>query len=255
MSTNKDSLEGPKAYKEYIASNIDDYLAYQRAAGENEPEMTKMLRALLRERLDSRAPLSVLDVGCGNGNTLVHIGKEFPHWSYLGVDVVPELIEQGRQMFGALPNFRLEVCDAHEVAHRFDSAFDIVIIWRALLSFEDWQAALAAAHKLTRKGGSLIVSTLVNNVEVDLDIISTAHDSLGEGNTLPVKVLSPSVIRKAFEDLGTSHYRADKFHIGADLPKQVGTNRTYTVRMADGSRRQFAYGLLIDHWHIIYAVI
>ena len=62
----------------------------------SELENTETLRQRLTELLNSLEAQSLLDIGCGDFTWMKEIA--FPH-KYIGVDIVPELIETNNLMF------------------------------------------------------------------------------------------------------------------------------------------------------------
>ena len=64
-----------------------------------------------------RHPRSILDLGCGTGNTLEAISRKYPDCT--GVDLLPAMVEYGRK---ARPSLRLEVGDMRKV--RLNRTFD-----------------------------------------------------------------------------------------------------------------------------------
>ena len=247
-------MSGTVVYKDYIASNIAGYRDYQRRALEREPEMTKLLRALLAERLDAARAYSVLDIGCGNGNTMFHLRAHHPHWTFLGVDVVPELVEDGRRLFEGIDGVELEVADAHTVDEQLAGRrFEVVLLWRVLQGLSDWSRALAAAFRLAAPGGHVIVSTLVNDADVDLALTMRDYTAAGEVKEAPLRIFSGPRVEAACRELGATELEVTPFAIQVDLPRPETGLNTFTVPLADGHRLQYAGGALVDHWKLVHA--
>jgi ubiquinone/menaquinone biosynthesis C-methylase UbiE len=240
----------PKPYREYIESNLDEYRAYQRKALATEPEMTKLLKRLLAERLDTTPAYRVLDIGCGNGNTMFHLASAFPHWRYTGFDIVPGLIEDGKRLFANLPNLELFVADAHTI--EIAEPYDIVLIWRVLQGLEDWQRSVEAAYRATRKGGHLIISTLLNDADVDVAFVMHDYQAEGDVKEAPLRLFSLARLRAFCEGLGVRSFHVEPFDMPIDLPRPAKGLNTYTVPLEDGHRLQLAGGLLVDHWKIVH---
>ncbi len=239
----------PKEYKEYIQSNIVDYLAYQRRALENEPEMTKRLKAMLRNRFNESSEMHVLDIGCGNGNTMFHLRHAFPRWHYTGVDVVANLIDDGRKLFSNIDNIELHVGDAHDV--KFKKQFGLVLLWRVLQGLGDWERAMRAAFKQTEAGGYLIISTLLNDADVDISVLMRDHTAEGAVKDVPLHILSLSRFEAFCRREGAKTFESEPFEMPIDLPRPERGLNTYTRRLQDGKRIQIAGGLLVDHWKIV----
>jgi SAM-dependent methyltransferase len=77
----------------------------------------------LLEALDEGVvPFSVLDVGCGLGDLFGYLGRTGRQVDYLGVDIVPQMVEQARARH---PEGRFEVCNILESPPR--RRFDLVL--------------------------------------------------------------------------------------------------------------------------------
>ena len=241
-----------KRYKDYIESNIAAYKEYQLKARNNEPEMTKFLKVLLKKRFQEADPLDVLEVGCGNGNTLFHLRKDFPVWKYSGFDVVQDLITQGQELFHD-QDLNLFVADAELEQPDLLNKFDLVLVWRMLQGLQDWQKSLQSCSSFVRKGGCMLISTLVNEDDVYLDCVMTEHTATGSVRDVPIKIFSLRQMREELAKLGLEIEHMDSFQMPIAIdPPENGLN-TYTVKMQDQSNMQLAGGLLVDHWKLIFA--
>jgi len=84
-----------------LALNCGFYAAFARPFAASRPVADPALTAIL-PHIPQRA--RVLDAGCGNGRLALLLDRERPGATYLGVDVVPELIEAARAQAGQLTN-------------------------------------------------------------------------------------------------------------------------------------------------------
>jgi len=55
--------------------------------------------------------LEVLDLGCGHGDILPYLNGRFSNISYLGVDLLPEFVEEANRRHGHLANARFVLTD------------------------------------------------------------------------------------------------------------------------------------------------
>jgi ubiquinone/menaquinone biosynthesis C-methylase UbiE len=244
-----------KPYKEYIQANIENYVAHYRQFVGNEPEMTKLLKYLLEERLDTAPAYRVLDIGCGNGNTMYHLNSSFPHWHYTGIDVVQSLVEDGNRLFAELNNIELLVGDAYTSDRQFSQPFDIVLLWRVLSGLGDWQQAIASAYRATRKGGNLMVATLLNENDVDIAMVRRDYSAPGEVKEAPLRIFSLPRFKAFCESLGIQDFFIQPFEIPIDLPRPEQGLSTFTVQLENDRRLQISGGALIDHWKIVHIVV
>jgi SAM-dependent methyltransferase len=85
---------------------------------------------------DKRRINTVLDVGCGFGDFGVWLGEMHPAVRYTGVDINPNLVEEGRKRY----KLDLSVVDVDSIS---DNAYDLVIangIFNFRLEHEDHEA-------------------------------------------------------------------------------------------------------------------
>jgi SAM-dependent methyltransferase len=108
--------------------------------------------ALLRASV--RAGESVLDVGCGCGDsTLALAALVTETGTVCGVDVSGAMLELARARAADLPHVELVQADAAE--HRFDSRFDLVFSRFGVMFFADPVAAFANLHTALSANGRL----------------------------------------------------------------------------------------------------
>jgi 2-polyprenyl-3-methyl-5-hydroxy-6-metoxy-1,4-benzoquinol methylase len=107
------------------------------------------------EAVRSRAPRTLLDLGCGEGWLIRALAN--PAMRLTGVDVVPSLIEQA--LAGGGGDFHLASYE-DIAAGRFRIAVEVVVCNFSLLGKESVEAIIAAMPSLLTPGGSLIVQTL-----------------------------------------------------------------------------------------------
>jgi SAM-dependent methyltransferase len=113
------------------------------------------------ERLLAFGPVergeTVLDVGCGAGQTSRDAARLSVTGSVLGVDVSEAMLERARSLTAAagLGNVTYELADAER--HRFEPEhFDVVVSRFGLMFFADPAAAFANLARALRPGGRLV---------------------------------------------------------------------------------------------------
>ena len=103
-----------------------------------------------------RPGLTVLDIGCGTGVITRDIAAAVaPHGRVVGVDVNVALIEEARQVHGAVPALTFEVCDVYTLPFR--AAFDLVSAARVLQWLVHPLDAVRMLVAATKPGGQVIL--------------------------------------------------------------------------------------------------
>ena len=102
----------------------------------------------------SRSPVSALDIGCGEGwlvRTLAEHGV-----GAIGVDVVPELVEQARKSGG---EFRIASYEA-VAAGELDVKVDVAVANFSLIGKESVENLIRRVPSLLNPGGALVIQTI-----------------------------------------------------------------------------------------------
>jgi 2-polyprenyl-3-methyl-5-hydroxy-6-metoxy-1,4-benzoquinol methylase len=100
------------------------------------------------------APRSALDIGCGEGWLVRALGERGVQ--ALGIDAIPELVEQARQSGG---NF--ELCSYMELnSGRLAQTFDAVVCNFSLLGEQSVLDVFTTVPGLLNRGGTCLVQTL-----------------------------------------------------------------------------------------------
>jgi 2-polyprenyl-3-methyl-5-hydroxy-6-metoxy-1,4-benzoquinol methylase len=125
-------------------------------------------RWFVRGRLSS-APLAamaalaqgtaLLDVGCGHGALVALLAAGHPQHRVLGIDPDARKIAWARASVGLLSNVELKVDTIESLAAERPGAFDCLFVADVLylLAPAQWPAFLAAARRLLRPGGRLVL--------------------------------------------------------------------------------------------------
>lgn len=104
---------------------------------------------------------SVVDVGCGSGRLAVPLSRYLgPEASYLGTDVVPELLDYARRQVGR-PDWRFEEAPGLAIPAE-DSSADIVCFFSVMthLRHEHSYLYLREAKRVLKPTGRIVVSFL-----------------------------------------------------------------------------------------------
>jgi SAM-dependent methyltransferase len=119
------------------------------------PHSFRMRRQRTYEMAADARVGKVLDVGCGPGLTIDHfVGRGF---EFHGVDISPAMIQQCRAAFASVPAAHFSV-GRIEAMDFPDATFDLVISLGVVEYIADDEAAIREMARVTRPGGSIIVS-------------------------------------------------------------------------------------------------
>ena len=78
----------------------------------------------LANRLEEFAPNSILDLGCGPGNSTKVLKDEFPTAKIIGADNSDEMLEKAKGLYPDIEFINLDANgDLHEVNEKFDIVF------------------------------------------------------------------------------------------------------------------------------------
>ncbi len=141
----------------------------------------------------------ILDVGCGNGRLAVLLDQERPGSTYVGVDAIPELIEEARAQQDRLSRTEatfqvLDVTRRSWISALPRAAFDCVVMLAVLHHIPDFRLrarVLRDIADLLKPDGSIILSTWrflaherTRRKIVDWDEVNIDEDALEPGDYL-----------------------------------------------------------------------
>lgn len=105
-----------------------------------------------------RSDESVLDVGCGTGQTSLDAARAATGGSVLGVDLSGPMLEVARARAADAGLANVEFLQTDAQVHRFaPGSFDVVLGRTSAMFFGDPEAALANLARATRPGGRLVL--------------------------------------------------------------------------------------------------
>lgn len=108
--------------------------------------------------------MRVLDVGCGDGETLEFLTKKYHLYAY-GMDNSKKMVEAARHK-GLVDIFQ---CDIRKITKSFGSLFDIIYTQRALINLDSWeeqrQAILDIISLLKPSGTYVMVECFMEGLQ------------------------------------------------------------------------------------------
>lgn len=113
----------------------------------------------LASRISHPAPLRVLDVGCGPGNSTEVLAARFPGSKVMGIDNSPAMLEQAK---AACPEFDFRLCDVGSNMSALEGGFDVIFSNAVLQWVPDHPRVLGELIGLLSPGGVLAVQVPSN---------------------------------------------------------------------------------------------
>lgn len=132
-----------------LYAELSDWFHLLTAPADYEPE-AKLILELLREAAEGEL-VTLLELGCGGGNTASHLKAEL---ELTLADLSPEMLEQSKRL-----NPEAEHLEGDMRTLRLDREFDAVLVHDAvchLLREEDLRAAIATVAAHLRPGGAAV---------------------------------------------------------------------------------------------------
>lgn len=214
---------------------------------EHEYRSTEHLRRFAERFLDVSQGGEAVDVCCGAGANMYHLGRAFPNLQWTGVDINEELLETGKGIFerkGASAEFVHG--DARCLAELFgDKQFDVVFSIQSLSWMPHYEGFLEPLLAITKPhGGTMFITSLFTDSPVDAQILLTEY---GPDRSDPpygpfnYNVYSTDRFIDFCYESGAARVDVADFEIDIDLqpPERPGLG-TFTRTLADGSRLQFS---------------
>ena len=148
-----------------------------------EKELNAVLSCLAYARRTMNGPISLLEIGCGNGYLLKTIRARFSDVRLTGVDYSPDMVALAEQR--NIENCR--ICRADIGALDFgEGSFHFIASERCiinLLAREDQYKAIHELHRVLKPGGLLV---LIESFSDGLENLNRARSELGlSDNTVP----------------------------------------------------------------------
>lgn len=209
---------------EYEERDATDPYATSRDYNARELEILAIKRAL-------GGPGRVLDLGCGNGYTLLALGSELEGFDLTGIDFSPNLIDGAHRLREAhmgelksMPRFVEGDAIAH-LAETADASLDYVISERFVQNMpsRDVQLqVLGEIHRVLRPGGRLL---MCEGSATGFDALNGIRAALGLSVIPATSAENVSAIR--FDDAEIERYAVDE--LGFDLVDKNGFSTFFLI--------------------------
>ena len=134
----------------------------------------------------------LIDVGCGSGRLAQPLSRTF-HGKYLGIDVVPQLIDFARQNIQH-PDWRFKVADGRTIPEN-DAVADMVCFFSVFthLLHEQSYVYLSEAKRVLKPGGKIIFSFLDFTVPLHWHLFDVATVDVNAGQQLTVFISKDAI--------------------------------------------------------------
>lgn len=210
---------------EYEQRESTDLYATSRDYNARELEILAIRRAL-------REPGAVLDLGCGNGYTLLALGAELDErWKLIGIDFSPNLIvgarkllEERRDTLVSVPEF-VQADAITYLADTSDASVDYVITERFVQNMpspEVQQQVVRDIHRVLRPGGRLL---MCEGSGTGFDALNDIRSALGLSVIPSTSRENVSAIR--FDDAEIERFVTDE--VSFDFVDKVGFSTFFLI--------------------------
>jgi len=207
------------------------------SAGTNDVRAKRLeMRAISEEiPFDAR----VLDVGCGNGITAVHLAG-MKHVSVVGIDHSAKMIDAAQELAeseGLLGTVEFRVGDALHIPTDI-GLFDVAITERTLVNIQDWSLQTSAIYQIRKTlkvGGRYL---MVECSSVGLAALNKCRENAGLSRIVPpphtryinddevADLFMPGMVLERKVDFTSSYYFISRV-VNAWQAKQLGQEPSY----------------------------
>ncbi len=172
---------------ENLAHKYNHLWVQKYSLGPTRREVMKIVCPLLAQNPE----LKILDIGCGTGQLIGEICKEYPEVNYLGIDVAANMIDVAKSNNEGA-NIKFQICAVEEFGS--EEIYDIIICTHAFPYFPDKGEMLKKISGLCKENGRvIIVNSSTNSVKdwlINLGLKTT---------TSKAQYLSIEEMKKLFE--------------------------------------------------------
>lgn len=209
---------------EYEQRDATDQYATSRDYNARELEILAIKRGL-------QGPGSVLDLGCGNGYTLLALGAELEGWQLTGIDFSPNLVDGARKLLDlrrdtlrSVPEF----VEGDAIAHLADTpaeAVDYVITERFVQNMpteEVQRQVVREIQRVLRPGGRLL---MCEGSDTGFHALNDVRSALGLDVIPATSPENVSAIR--FDDASLERFVTDE--VGFRIVDKIGFSTFFLI--------------------------
>lgn len=231
------------------------YSNYQNQYVNQPRESDKVFLQKLAEVTRTRkTPFRLLDVGCSNGNLLLHVKNNFPHLELSGIDLNVDIIKRCRKS-RSLGGIRFFEGSGLELSKYFKQEFDLVIANAMVqhLSQNEFKIAVEEFAHVLKPAGQFWAFDGFHPFDQEIEIIE--RSAYGSEQGIPIYYRSYSGVKSILKSAGFESFEFQPFEMPFDLNRAQSdfvTLRTHTVKTEDGTRMSMR-GTLFQPWCHLFA--
>ena len=221
--------------------STSDYSSYRSHPGltryvstdryDNPKEDFKTILSTLRSIISTGKSRRVVDIGCGNGELLYLLHRNFPDWELHGYDYSKEYLDTARG-FSGLNGVAFHHAEFSEIG----GSFDIVLATCFLPLFRDAIESIEKMLSLCRPAGWVLATGLFNPYDIDVrvEICDNTHPETAGRWRSDFNRHSQRRIREALEgEVQSIEFRECAYDV--DLPRDDDHPiRVWSSRASDG---------------------
>ena len=220
--------------------------------GENRYKEPKEIFKILAAMADASGALKkgsvVCDFGCAAGEFLYHLNRCFPEASYLGFDIVPELLEKARSN---VPDAEFRIGSVLNRNILEPATIHVSFLLGVHSIFDEIAPCFSNLLHWTKKGGKIYVFSFFNPYPTDVWVKYRLIDDPDPDHQEPGwNIFSRETVSRYLDKaVGVRKHRFIPFEMPIDLlPNPDDIVRTWTIKNHN-NRRLFTNGLslLLNH--------
>jgi SAM-dependent methyltransferase len=141
---------------------------------------SKRLLVEVLNGLAGREPLSIIDLGCGNGQLLETFRESGAEWSYTGVDFSEPLLDAAREAFADDPGASFLHADVNTL-DGVDGHWSVAVYSHVIEMIGSPERSLLCAAELADS----IAIRFFEPPEFDADLVELREMEIGDGTSVP----------------------------------------------------------------------
>lgn len=151
-------------YKKEAIENGKSKISTMRDMGIRELELNILKNYISKIKdLKNNIEINVLELGCGNGYTVLKLAKKFKDIKFTSTDINEEMIKIAKRR--NIPNVKFKITSATNIKFK-DKIFDIVFTERCIMNLTSWKSqkeSLKEIHRVLKTKGFVILLETFNS--------------------------------------------------------------------------------------------